>query len=383
MIPIKIIFGVFLLFSLNVQAEINRSNPAAMIKALGNYEAQKDDLALRIMIKRISGSNLTYSEWNGVRQLIHRRPGIGYNILFNWERVPFKDTRSAQARKTEIKVNNWLRTADEKMIAGQFQTAFTMYQKAAHVLKNEKGVQLIENQLLYQVVLHSMARALYGSGRFEDSLIVYDWISKNYPRYRQVLFEKMWAAFRAHHANIALGAIASQQSAFFSDYMEPESYLVQLYLYKKLCREEELKAVRKMIVQFRDNLKNGRYTYVDWAKSDLENYSLYRLANLPVTGDDGGPVSRQNRLDQQGVITELLKTKFAQEKKRLLPELNQVLAYSFITAGTDALQLEKNELNREQLRKAGNEYWPADDSEAWLDEIGNLTYIGSSQCTVK
>lgn len=359
-------------------AETAAPSRADLLNALKEYESQKDDLSLRMTIKRLAKANMPYNEWLTIRRLLHRRPGIGYSLLFRWDRVPFKDTRPADWRKTEERINNWLAAADQEMLNHRFQSAFTRYQKAANTLKKEMVARHFDNQLLFQTVLHSMARALYGAGRFDESLEVYGWISKNYPRYRQVLFEKMWAAFRGHHADLALGAIASQRSAYFSDFMEPESYLVQIYLYKKLCRNEETKSIREEIVKFREQINKGHYGYMEWAKSDLENYSLLRLTQQEATDD--GPISKQDKVREQEFIKKLLMARFEAEKKRLLHDLNQVLAYSYISVGADRLKMQNGELDRRRLRKTGQEYWPVDDSEDWLDEIGNHLYIGSSLC---
>lgn len=362
------------------RADARTASPQALLSAMKDSEERGDDLGLRIMVKRLARHPLSFYDWLRVRQLLHRRPGIGYSLLFKWDSIPFKDTRPDKSKKFESRVNEWLTVADEKMSVGQFETAFAMYQKAANTLKKEFAVHHWENYLLFQTTLHSMARALYGAGRFDDALTTYGWISKNYPRYRQILFERMWTAFRGHHADLALGAIASQQSSFFSDFMDPESYLVQLYIYKKLCRDDELKSVRAAVVHFREKLKSGRYTFVDWARSDLENYSLYRLIKQPLT-DEPGVVSNDERRREQTVIRTALVAKFESEKRRLLQELDQVLAYSYLAVGADVLKLQgAEELDRSRIRKGGNEYWPADDSEDWLDEIGNHVYIGTSKC---
>jgi len=75
--------------------------------------------------------------------------------------------------------------------------------------------------------------------------------------------------------------------------------------------------------------------------------------------------------------------RFEYEKRRILKELNQVLAYSYLAVGANFLKLKDNELNPKQLRTKGNEVWPVSDAEDWLDEIGNHVYIGTSQCTQK
>jgi tetratricopeptide (TPR) repeat protein len=359
-----------------------RGNAGPLVAAMRDYEDKGDDLALRVLVKKIAKAPPGYGDWIRVRQMLQRRPSVGYGLLYAWERVPFVGTKNAATIQMEAKVNRYLDNADELMSAGKFQGAFTAYQTAARVLKKELASGHRENHLLYENVLHSMARALFGAGRFDESLKVYDWITRNYPRYRQVLFEKMWTAFRGNHADIALGAIASQRSTYFSDYMEPESYLVQLYIYKKLCRTNEVRDLQNDISIFRRNLINNKYTWEDWAKSDLETYGLLRLTQQEVT-DDGGPVTEKEKRFEQEQIKKSLIARFEYEKKRILRELNQVLAYSYLAVGAKFLKLKDNELNPTHMRKAGSEIWPVEDAEDWLDEIGNHLYIGESQCEQK
>lgn len=363
-------------------ADAKRGNAGPLIASMREYESKGDDLALRVLVKKIAKANPGYGDWIRVRQMLQRRPSVGYGLLYAWERVPFRGTKNAVTIKVEAKVNKYLDNADELMSAGKFQTAFTAYQSAARVLKKEMASGRRENHLLYENVLHSMARALFGAGRFDEALTVYGWISRNYPRYRQVLFEKMWTAFRGNHADVALGAIASQRSTYFSDYMEPETYLVQLYIYKKLCRSDEVRQLQNDIALFRRNLMNGKYTYKDWAKSDLETYGLLRLTEQEPL-EDGGSVSMGEKRYEQEQIKKSLINRFEYEKRRISKELNQVLAYSYLAVGAKFLKLKDNELNPSRLRKSGIEVWPVDDAEDWLDEIGNHLYIGESQCEQK
>src|SRR4051812_30577730 len=53
---------------------------APLMAALKGYEAKKDDLALRILTKRIARNTPTYVDWFAVRLLMQRRPSIGYTL---------------------------------------------------------------------------------------------------------------------------------------------------------------------------------------------------------------------------------------------------------------------------------------------------------------
>lgn len=355
----------------------------SLVATLERYYRAKDDLASRVLVKRLAKTPLTFKQWFRVRQILQARPSIGYNILYKWERVPYKTQRSGASKNSESKVNNWIALADSEMLSHKFQSAFTRYQKAAAVLKRELLAGASENRLLYLSTIHNMARALYGAGRYNDSLTVYGWMSKDYPGYRQVLFEKMWAAFRGDHADVALGAIASQQSTYFSDYMEPEAYLVQLYIYKKLCRADDQKMVRHQVSQFKARLAGGKYTYADWAKSDVETYGLLRLVQQQVDDTEDGFVSKAQKQAEQRSVDAVLRGRFESEKKRLLTELNQVLAYSYLAVSTNKLRLKDSDIDVRRLRKTDQEYWPVDDAEDWIDEIGSHLFIGKNQCAEK
>ena len=356
----------------------------SLIETLKALEVKQDDLGIRLAIKRFSRHVPTYGEWIQVRQLLHRRPNVGYSLMFKWDSMPFRGApKDGKDQLQEAKVNTLLRAADEAMSRGKFQTSFGYYQNVARQLKREILAGRSENRLLYQITIHSMARALYGAGRFEESLRVYSWISKNYPRYRQVLFERMWTGFRAGRMEIALGAIASQQSAYFANYMEPESYLVQLYIYKKLCRTDEQATLRQSIERFRDSLANGRYTYAEWAKSDLETFSLLRLTEQPIDRSLSA-AGQQERRKEQADIKRFLLQRFEIEKKRLLRELTQVLAYFNLAVAADTLKMSSSELSRKTLRTGSQqEFWPVDDAEDWLDELGSHIFIGQSECQSK
>lgn len=366
-----------LIFTLILSPSILFAAPGngQLISALKKADEAGNHLAARITLKRLAAAKPTYAEWAYARSILTRKPIIGFDLLFKWDRIAFTDNRDAKTQGNEQKVNGWIDVSDDLMTKGRFQTAFGYYQYIARYLKKEIVSKNRENNLLYLTTVHSMARALYGAGRFKESLEVYDWLPKNYPRYRQVLFEKMWAAFRASRADVAMGAIASQQSAYFSDFMEPESYLVQLYIYKKICRADKQKQVRNTVLQFKKKLQSGQYTYADWAKSDIETYSLLKLTNAPAT--------TQDEIKERESIKNALISRFEKEKIRLLSQLEQVVAYSYLAVAVDTLQLKKNELNRSVLRRGGSEFWPVDDAEDWVDEIGGHIFIGKSQCTAK
>jgi hypothetical protein len=216
-------------------------------------------------------------------------------------------------------------------------------------------------------------------------LEVYAWIPPVYAQTRQIMFEKMWAAFRAGKYDIALGAIASQQSAFFSRYLDPESYLIKIYILKRLCREQELKATIDSIRFYMKELKSGSFTYLDWARGDLTRMSLAKLLENNERNHDlirYDVISEAERREEKKKILAYLQKKFSEEKTRLEMQLEKVLGYAAIavTQQQKLLSQVKSLPESKVLEAQGYELWPASTGEEWTDEIGSHVFIGESQC---
>jgi len=235
---------------------------------------------------------------------------------------------------------------------------------------------------LYPYILQSMGRALYSAGRFDEAYIVFRWIQPTFSKFQQVQFEKMWAAFRGGRVDHALGAIASQKSEYFSKHISPESYLVQIYLYKKLCREDDYKQVLNQVRSFRKDVQSGAYSRDEWLKSEVENRILYNLIQMkPEKGL--AFVSAAERKQEQERLHKILDAAFKSQRSRLLDEIDKVLAYVQLTikSGGDSV-LKPLEIlpDRSSFFKLNLEIWPADSAEEWIDEVGTHRFVGESLC---
>lgn len=365
---------IILLFVVPVQAK----SPKQLVDGFDKYVKEKDFLAARLAVISLAKKRITGRQWLQVRRTLHDEPKVGFDFVFKWDRIHPIDVKSTDFDR---RFNASLAKADQLQSDAQFNEAFAIYQKLAKSLANRirKGDE--DELFLYQYCLHAMARSLYGAGRFKESLEVYQWIPTSYPRMRQVLFEKGWAAFRANRLDLANGAIASQRSSYFSDFLEPESYLIQIYIFKKLCREKDTELVRKRIRRFKKDILEEKFTYKDWARGDIETRSLLRLVEAEIRDSD--PLfSKADRRRERDRIENALKRFFEFEKKRLVKQLNQVLAYSFLAIAADALAMKNYRLpSRATLLRNGQEIWPAGDGEDWIDEIGQHSYIGASLCS--
>lgn len=348
-------------------------------------DKKSDFLAMRVLIKKTFKEGLSVDDWKAIRKILQNRPQLGYDLIYKWDQIPVKNRMLTDKDKV---INDLLEIADEQMESELFEGAFTNYQKVAKTIKSELTRGNKDNTLVYSSTIHSMARALYGAGRFKESLEVYTWIDRKYPRYRRVLFEKMWAAFRSGRIDIAMGAIGSQSSSYFSEFLEPESYLVQIYIYKILCREEEIKQIRKLLQNFKSKLtsKSKLYPFEEWAESDIETLSLLRLSKSSINPDiyGGGIVTPSIKRDEKKLISKALESKFQLDKERMISYLDKAKAYSSLAVAADrgAFYVEKIP-DRSRLLSEGKEIWTISDAENWLDEVGYDLYIGESLCQKK
>ncbi len=334
----------------------------------------KDFLGFRVFVRKAYSLKMSHSEWFEIKNLISQNcDRVGYDLISFW------NARNASG-KNELDLQ--LEKADTLMLAGKYEEAFAEAQSVAKKLKT-----LIRSRpdarILLPYVFHTMGRALYGARRYEESMEVYQWINTAYPHIRQVLFEKMWAAFKAGRVDIALGAIASQRSGYFYTYLPTESYLIQSYLFKRLCREDELNQVNAEMKQYEEKLSKGDIK--DWVSKDITTALLWQLSKAkPRPTDLLRIVPLGDRVNEQKEIAQALNRVYEKQKPVILSDLKTILAYAHLAKVSDTsavLKPVESLKSRDELLKRDLEVWPADSSEEWLDEIGKHVLIGESLCT--
>lgn len=371
----KKIISLFILFhSLN-------SFAATFNEKVQTFKDNKDYLGLRIFLKKNS-EKINLKDWRETRRLINENPNVGYDLVFKWESLNV----GKSASKNENKISESITEADKLFLEKKFQEAALKYQDVARTLKKSiKGDVTKEHQPLYYWLLQQTARSLYGMEDFQGALTAYSWIPLNYYNFRQVMFEKMWAGFRSKRYDVALGAIISQQSTYFSPYIEPDSYLLKHYLFKQLCKNKEAKSVVGEIQKFINLIKNNEYKMKDWAKQDFYTFSLLKLTDKSenlTSIPQMQLVSQAERDKEISAIKKALEIRFNTEKERLLIQLDKVLGYTILIKKSPAKELEqiRDLPDSKVLSETGFEYWTYKDQEEWTDEVGSHYYIGEGQC---
>jgi tetratricopeptide (TPR) repeat protein len=339
-----------------------------------------DDLGVRILLRQNFKTTMKYEDWKQIRNFLQTRPNIGFDLMTAWERQ--NSVRGSFAESASEPVNSAYENGIALMSSLKYDEAFKVFQDIARQIKPKRGNVGPENEQFYYSVLHQMGRALYAQKRYLEAVDVYQWIYPSYLQIRQVMFEKMWAGFRANRIDVVLGSVASQQSMFFSKYLEPESYLVMIYVFKKLCREVEVHNAKTAVKRYIADIQSGKFNYIEWAKKDILRLSLVQLLNeKPYKKYDY--ISDASRQLEKQRVEEYLKSRFEKEKVFILTQLQKVLGYSTLAVQGDQKFLQKISLvpDSKILNAEGYEYWPVGDGEEWQDEIGSHVYIGGSQCT--
>lgn len=356
------------------------------LMAAVNFESQlldlekaKDDLGIRILLREYFKRPIQYKEWRLARTILGRRPGAGFDLVMAWDRHPSIKKYDSRTVKTVDALDR----ADQLMLSKKYNEAFKLYQNVAKYFRAQsKGGIKKSNIQFYYSVLHSMGRALYSANRMQEALEVYSWIPSSYYQTQQVLFEKMWAGFRAKRYDIALGAVASQRSAFFSDYLEPETYLVQIYSLKRLCRVDQAQQALESLKRFYKSMQVGQFTYLDWVRRDIYWTSL-EILTRPSAGQNVrlDIVSAEQRKAETKKITDRLMKQYQINRPNLMESLRLVIGYSTLAVKNEKMLGQVNSLEDPlTLRAKGMEWWPAEDTEEWLDEIGSHIFVGQSLC---
>jgi hypothetical protein len=377
---------------------VAQAQDRASVGYLATYIKNKDYLAARVMVSRLQQQLKNPAELQRVYWILLSHPDMGEDIIPSWQRTMDQVSASHKGGKEAsvsplASMEKYLNWADSVMYAGQTASAVDGYQKAAQWLKTRRAQevakanpsQLVLNGLdqIYPYVLHSLARALYADRRYREALEVYSWMQPSYSRFHRVLFEKMWTAYYAQKADLALGAISSQHSAYFSDYVDPETYLVQLYLFKRLCRQSEFDRILAEVKAFKKKITDGVFTYEDFAKSEVFTQRILRVSEQSADKNDAIVSASDRRAERDRIKTNLLNS-FNYSKKALLENLSLVEAYSTM-ATTPGMELGfepmRRTTDRNELVRRNLEVWPIEaDGEEWADEVGNHFYLGESQC---
>jgi hypothetical protein len=335
----------------------------------------RDYLSARVLLKENWRTNLNRGQWKKIRRRMHHDPKIGWDIVRGW------DTKSIAAKGSVagLNIDAEIRRADKLFAQKQYAAAYEIYRTAASAI--QKSAIFADNRFLYYDLVTSMSRSLYANKQYLQAYGYYLWIPPIYPKYKQILFERMWAAFRAGETEHALGDLIAQYSPYFGGIINPEAFLVQIYTYKKLCLDQDLNRVLLLVEKLRKRLEENGFSAQSWAAADLETLPLANLSEQTRFSSSKW-VSEVSRGAEKTRLGEMLKRKYEFDRREYLSNLKKVGAYAKMAFDLSTKELPRvRELPKPDALIAQRlEMWPIDGPEDWLDEIGNKFFIGKSQC---
>jgi hypothetical protein len=334
---------------------------------INDFSKLEDDLkkynliSAREYLFYMEQNGLTKEEWIKVRDLIHQYPQIGLDVLLSFDKnSPYPLN----------KVDAAIKKADQLMSNKKFLEAAYGYQEILKFITKSPKFKNGRNLQLYWSLIHSLARAFYGLKQYDDAYTLYATIPSSYPFYRQVQFERMWNNYMNDKLDYALGAIPTMASGRFSKILEAEVYLVQYYIYKRLCRFKEAEAVKRKVKAYQKSLDVIQFQLGNWIKKDVVNL-IYRQVLL--SGDLQS--EETNRLKN---ILELEKNK---DFERMKKEFDLVVAHLDLDSGNNNnLKPVKTPLIAKEIFLKSYEKWNSENGEFWPDEMGKYVFVQKDVC---
>lgn len=355
-----IYFIFFILLTTDVYAKVKKFSFGKEIKSLQLSLESYKFLAARENINNILKEKTTKSQWLYTRDLIHKYPQVGLDILLKFDKAsPFPVSA----------VDKAIEFADKKMLSKNFTEAAKKYQQVLLYLTKNKKFKDGRNYQLYWSLIHSLSRALYALKQYKDAYILYRSIPSSYPLYKQVQFELMWNNYLNERLEYSLGSIATMSSGHFSKILEPEAYLIQYYIYRRMCRDAEVDLIKKKVKYYRDSFANKNISYADWIKKDVETL-VYKQVLQSGSPKGGEAIRLRKDLDRRLEI----------DSRRLRKEFDLVFAHIDLDSGKNKKLKEVNNLAIEKLLSTDSEKWAVDDNETWSDELGKQVFIQKDLC---
>lgn len=353
-------FITFFLF-LNLSADAQDGQFSTNLKKLEDDLRNYKLIQAREFLDYLQLRKLTPKEWLQIRDIIHRYPQIGFDVLMKYD---LKSTIKVS------KIDNAIKLADKLMSQKKFYQAAYGYQEILKYIVKYKKENSERNTQLYWSLIHSLGRAFYGLKQYDEAYRLYTSIPISYPFYKQVQFELMWNNYQNGKLEYALGSIANMTSGNFSKILEPEVYLVQYYINKRMCRNQEAELIKKRVIGTQKVIDGVEVSLGSWIKKDIDTL-VYRQILL------SGDLKNEETVNLKETLEKLKLRDF----ERLQKEFALVVAHLELDSGNNKnLTNYKNDKKIEEIIQSSGDKWRADEEEKWIDEVGNYVSIQKDLC---
>ncbi len=278
--------------------------------------------------------------------------------------------------------------------------------------------------------LLQLARVFYGRAQDPAAVFYYGSVPRGSAAWLTALFEASWSHFRQGDDERALGNLLTLHAPFFQGLAEPESYVLQAFIYYRNCRYDDARevlarfeaeetpvraALEKLIAERREPL--SAYELVrDFQKSGVDPRAIpvvtraLEMADAASTLPSIAEAEREiDLLEGRNVVTQdveetvrdlrerrttliervgtAARTALVSEARVLGDLLSQTLRIRFESTGREKEALEKDgdasvatrSAPRARALREDEVEWPYE-GEYWRDELGTYEYLLTRGC---
>jgi hypothetical protein len=338
-----------------------KENLSEQISILQTSLKEFNLILARETLSSIASSRLSKKQWLEIRDIIHHYPQIGLDYLLKFDSI---------APLASNKFDRLLQKADDFMLKKNFRNSAIIYQYLIKEITKNKNYKNGRNYQLYWTLIHSLGRAFYSMKQFDSAALVYRTIPSSYPFFKQVQFELMWTYYLFDRLEYSLGSMATMGSGVFSKIFEPEAYLLQYYIYKRMCRDEEVELIKSRVQLYLQILKTNNYCFNCWLKNDVETLEYLQILE-----------TAEKNSKTANILRNSLERRMKRDVARLIKEFELVQSHIELDSGKNSnLKPVKQLLFVDQLLSTKNEKWTVEDGEIWLDELGKQVFIQKDLC---
>ncbi len=334
----------------------------------------KDYLAIRMGIKELLKSDQLRKReklWRQLRELIKGDPIVGQDLRSLWDKLGPRNS------KIQIILEKRLADADQYYEKYDFKRAETVLIGIAKSLVQARHTSKVRYQDTQDFELYlklALARTLYSAGDFKKSALAYSAIPSSFYDFPQVLFERIWANYRAGRNDWALGDLTSLMSGYFGRIPNPEVLIVGIYSAYELCQNKLADQLRRIYVRNLKSLRDDPSTTEIFGADPILLTLKATLENSEYIDKFSDLFSRPEREAETKRISDYLTQETAKQREALKVRYQDLLPY-LASAPKIAPYLNKKKLaSRSEIFQGPYNVTQIVKNEIWADEVGYFLY---------
>ncbi len=341
----------------------------------------KDYLSIRMGIRELmmqAELKKNPKLWGQLRELFLQHPAVGQDLRSLWDKLGPRHTRA----QTQLELQ--LRNADRFFSLGDNARALKSLLAIGKSLEAAKST----SKLRYRDTSHfesalrlEIARALYAESQFKLAALIYDSIPASFYDISQVLYEKVWANYKAGRLDWALGHLTSLQSGYFGKILPPDLFLVGTYAAWELCQDELARNLTRSFVQNLKSLRSRRSQFHDVHGGDPVALALRQtLESTEFIEKFSDLFTPDERESERKEIASFLLKETDRKHAELLKAYEKILPYFRAAAKVRPYLLKKFIAARGEIFDGPYNISRFQRGEVWADDVGHILFRPQSTC---